>query len=82
MEFIPQERFRNGTTYRMTFQLGKLCKVPKPFRKFGFEVKIIPLSLIYEPGNFLTDPNEENALQYEGILQSSDDINPQEVEQK
>ena len=82
VEFIPQERFRNGTTYRMTFQLGKLCKVPKPFRKFGFEVKIIPLSLIYEPGNFLTDPNEENALQYEGILQSSDDINPQEVEQK
>lgn len=82
VEFIPQEKFRNGTTYKVNFLLGSLCKVPDKFKKFTFEFEVIPLALAYEPGILLADPNDPNALQYEGILQSSDEIEPNEVEQK
>lgn len=82
IEFIPAERFKNGTTYKVTFNLGALCNVPKPYEKFNFEFDIVPLVTIFEPGVLISEPDHENELQYQGMLQSSDETDPTEMEQK
>lgn len=81
IEFTPAEPFKNGETYKVSFNLGDICTVPEQYRKFNFEFEIIPLSVVFEPGTLTIEPEEENALQYEGLLHSSDNIDPQKVEQ-
>lgn len=80
VEFVPAERFRNGTTYKASFNLGALCNVPEEFRKFEFQFDIVPLTVIYEKGELLTEEDNENALQYQGSLESSDEISSEEIE--
>lgn len=80
IEFIPAERFKNGIQYKATFDLGAICKVPEQYRKFQFQFDIVPLSVVYEPGELLAEPENEKALRYQGLLQSSDFIPSEEIE--
>lgn len=80
VEFIPSEPFRNGTNYTANFHLGALCKVPEKFSHFRFQFDIVPLTVVFEPGELKAEPDDENALQYQGLLQSSDQIDASEIE--
>ncbi len=80
IEFIPDERFKNGTTYQVKFKLGALCEVPSSYQTFEFTFDIIPLVTVFENGCLLSETGNENALQYQGILHSSDEIDPSEIE--
>lgn len=80
IEFLPSERFKNGQAYTVTFNLGSLCEVPKEYQEFHFEFKVIPLTIVYERGEVLTEPDAPNQLQYQGILQSSDETETSAVE--
>lgn len=42
IQFKPEGRFTSGTTYEITFKLGKLLDVPKTFSSFTYNVQIIP----------------------------------------
>lgn len=81
VEFIPAEPFKNGETYKVSFNLGALCSVPEKFETFKFEFQTIPLSVIFESGDLTAEPDNEKALQYQGILHSSDLIAPEKVEE-
>lgn len=81
IEFVPQERFRNGTTYKAVFDLEALSNVPAEFGKFNFSFKVIPLSTLYEAGS-LTAGNNDSTLTFQATLVSSDDIAPEELENK
>lgn len=81
VEFIPAEPFKNGETYKVEFNLGKVCKVPEKYSKFKFEFEIIPLTVLFEPGELTAENDDENALQYQGLLHSSDQIDAGRVEQ-
>ena len=80
VEFVPTEPFKNGETYKVTFNLGDICTVPDQFKKFQFEFQIIPLSVVFESGDLTAEPDDEKALQYQGLLHSSDQIDPEKVE--
>lgn len=80
IEFIPAKPFKNGETYKVTFNLGALCKMPEEFKKFNFQFQIVPLSVVFEPGELITETDSENALQYQGLLHSSDQIETDKVE--
>ncbi len=80
IEFIPEEPFKNGETYRVNFRLGDLCEVPAPFQKFNFKFEIIPLTIVFEPGNLTAEPDKSNDLQYQGVLHTSDYIEPLQIE--
>lgn len=80
VEFVPAERLRNGTTYKAVFNLGALSNVPEEFRKFEFQFDVVPLTILYEKGELLTEEDNENALQYQGSLESSDEISTEEIE--
>lgn len=81
VEFVPTERFRNGDTYNVTFNLGALCEVPSDFRTFNFNFKIIPLSVRYESGKLIAGRTDSTFI-YQGTLISSDYIEPEEFEKK
>lgn len=81
VEFVPTERFRNGDTYKVSFNLGALCEVPAEFRTFDFNFKIIPLSVRYESGNLIAGEDDSTFI-YQGSLVSSDYIEPEEFEKK
>lgn len=80
VEFIPSEPFKNGETYKVSFNLGDICTVPEEFRKFNFQFDIIPLSVLFEPGNLTAETDDGDALQYQGLLHSSDHIDGAKVE--
>ena len=80
IEFVPAEPFENGKTYQVRFHLGDICSVSDDFKTFGFDFEIIPLSVVFEPGNILTDAEDENILGYTGVLHSSDYMLAAEVE--
>lgn len=81
VEFVPSEPFKNGETYQVDFNLGALSEVPGEFKHFNFQFQIIPLTIVFESGNLTTEPEDENVLQYEGLLHSSDQMEPEQVEQ-
>lgn len=80
VEFIPEEPFINGKTYKATFRLGDLCQVPESYRTFGFQFEIIPLTIVFEPGNLTTEADRNDEVQYEGILHCSDYTEPAQAE--
>lgn len=80
IEFIPNEPFQNGKTYQATFELGALSNVPASYRKFQFKFEIIPLTIVFEPGNLTAERGNDDALQYQGILHSSDYTAPEKNE--
>ncbi len=82
IEFIPSERFQNGTTYKATFDLGAICQVPDEYQRFQFEFKVVPLSVIFEPGELRSAGEQENMLEYYALLQTSDEIAAIDIEKK
>ena len=48
--FTPSAPLKNGETYNATFHVGNLCEVEKGYEQFLFQIKVIPLSILYEPG--------------------------------
>ena len=78
--FTPSAPLKNGETYNATFHVGNLCEVEKGCEQFLFQIKVIPLSILYEPGKLSIEPDHNNALQYQGSLQSSDYVAPEEIE--
>lgn len=82
VEFIPSEQLKNGITYKVSFHLGTLSEVPDKYQTFKFQFQVIPLTIVYEPGELLTEPDEKDQLQYQGILHSSDLIANNDIEQK
>ena len=66
--FTPETPLKNGETYQVAFQLGKICTVEKGFENFTFKFNVIPLSILFEPGKLTIEPDNTNALQYQGSL--------------
>lgn len=82
IEFTPAQPLHNGTTYQVDFNLGALCKVPASHEHFRFEFQVIPLSITYDSGDLLSEPDTDNDLQFQGLLLSSDYIDAGEIEKK
>ncbi len=80
VEFIPEEPFKNGKTYQATFNLGELCQVPASCQKFSFKFDILPLTIVFEPGNLTAEPDNTDELQYQGVLHCSDYTEPTQTE--
>lgn len=80
VEFIPAEPFRNGKTYQVSFNLGAICHVPKEYHKFNFQFEVIPLSVVFQPGELLAETNGDNSLRYQGTLISSDQMPAEKIE--
>ena len=68
--FTPETPLKNGETYQVAFQLGNICTVEN----------VIPLSILFEPGKLTIEPDNTNALQYQGSLICSDYMEAKEVE--
>lgn len=81
VEFIPKEPFKNGETYKVEFKLGNICNVPDKYSEFKFQFEIIPLTVLFEPGELTAETDEEDALQYQGLLHSSDQMDANRIEQ-
>ena len=78
--FTPETPLKNGETYQVAFQLGNICTVEKGFENFTFKFNVIPLSILFEPGKLTIEPDNTNALQYQGSLICSDYMEAKEVE--
>lgn len=80
VEFIPSEHLQNGITYKVNFDLSALCNVPEKFRHFKFQFETVPLSVVFGPGELLTDADETGILHYQAMLLSSDEMDSGEIE--
>lgn len=81
IEFIPAERFQNGTSYTANLNLGALIKVPATHKTFRFEFKIIPLLTRLDAGDLFAGSND-SLLTYQAALYSSDYIEPEILEKQ
>ena len=70
VEFIPSEPFRNGTNYTANFHLGALCKVPEKFSHFRFQFDIVPLTVVFEPGELKAEPDDDIKACYKALTKS------------
>ena len=80
IEFIPDEPFTNGQTYRASLSLERITTVPRELRTFSFDVNILPLTFAFRDGILHTDSKKENTFRYTGFLQNSDLVANEEVE--
>lgn len=80
LEFIPEERFRNGETYRIKFRLGALQTVPKAYEYFNFTLRVVPLQASFSPGNLTINQNNDTLL-YQASFYTSDYMSPQQVQE-
>lgn len=81
IEFIPAERFKNGTSYTARLNLEALNDVPSKYKIFKFEFKIIPLLTRLNAGDLIAGQND-SLLSYQAILYSSDYIEPEILEKQ
>ena len=72
LEFIPNEPFRNGETYRVNLCLDKITSVPRDLKEFSFDVNILPLTFSFKEGSLHTVPGKDGIFCYTGTLQNSD----------
>ncbi len=79
LEFIPEQPFKNGQTYRVKFHVGALMDVPRQNEYFEFPVKITELKASFTPGH-LSSENYNDTLTYEATVTTSDYIAPEKVE--
>lgn len=80
LEFIPAQSWENGASYKASLNLGALCNVPKEFKEFSFQFKVIPLSMSFEPGELLIEGGRDSILNYQAQIVSSDYIAPEAIE--
>lgn len=82
LEFIPEGRMINGKVYKATFHIDKWnSTVPKDYRQFEFEFKVIPLSVLFKEGS--VEINEKSdSMYYRASLSVSDYMDPKSVEKK
>lgn len=82
LEFIPEGRMTNDQLYKATFHLHKWnTKVPKDYRQFKFDFKVIPLTVVFKPGSVEINENNDS-LFYKASLLSSDYLAPDVLEKK
>lgn len=81
IEFVPAERFRNGTSYTASLNLGALSNVPADYNTFDFNFKIITLQTRLDADNLAAGPNDSTLI-YQATLRSSDYIEPEVLEKQ
>ncbi|MCC8172980.1 MAG: alpha-2-macroglobulin [Odoribacter sp.] len=81
LEFVPEERMKNGQQYNATLNLGALIDVPKEYEEFKFRFHTIPLSGSMGQGKLSTQDNND-VLKYQGTIYTSDYIDDKELESK
>lgn len=82
VEFIPATPLKNGQEYKVIFDLGALCSVPKEYTKFSFRFKVIELGIKFKEGELRVQDKNDSILMYQAELFSSDYIAPEEIEKK
>jgi uncharacterized protein YfaS (alpha-2-macroglobulin family) len=79
--FKPKTPFLSGTRYNVTFSLGKLMEVEKPFRELHFTFKTITQDFSLEEEGLHADPVSGSAIMsWKGIIRTADLVNSGDVE--
>jgi uncharacterized protein YfaS (alpha-2-macroglobulin family) len=81
IEFRPDDEFKSGATYKVSFSLDKLMEVPANLETFAFEFHTIEQSFSVSHDGIRTyDPKNLRWLYIEGSLQTADAIEESELE--
>ncbi|MBN2745564.1 MAG: hypothetical protein JXR34_02475 [Bacteroidales bacterium] len=80
LEFIPSQKLKSNTIYKVSFQVGKLFKVPDNLNVMEWEVKTLAQSFSIEEGNLLTYPDQMRYYRYENKLTTADNAEDELIE--
>lgn len=81
IEFRPDENLQPGKTYRSTFRLSKVMKVPDDLSSFDFEFRVIKPSFSVEEFGLRSPDNATmDRMMLTGVIQTADVEDPQQIE--
>lgn len=81
VEFRPDENMEPGKTYKSTFRLSKVMKVPDDLSSFDFEFRVMKPSFSVEDFGLKTADNATmDRMVLSGMIQTADVEDPQQIE--
>lgn len=82
IEFRPEEPFKSGGEYEVTFDLEKVSKVPKEFEVFVFKIRTITQSFHLETQGITPyEPKDLTWNRFTGRISTADFLEQEQVEQ-
>lgn len=81
VEFVPDQPFKSGTTYLVSFGLGRLTNVPQDLTSFNFDFRVVEPSFDLELNGLSTQNSSSlDKMKLTGQLRFSDQESPEQIE--
>ncbi len=72
IEFRPEQDLQPGQLYDIKMELGKLAKVPKDFKLFQFNVKVMEPAFAVRQNGLITEGNSNTHMTLTGQIETAD----------